>query len=84
MYTTYNFKTKKLLKEAVARFNEAASKPAEPGKPFPAPVTYYQPGPFGGNEITNGTIYVEGPHYPEPHKWYAQCEVKNGRIVKVK
>jgi hypothetical protein len=48
------------------------------------PVTYYQPGPFGGNEPQDGTIYVEGPHYPEPHLWYASCIVKGGVIVKVK
>ena len=32
----------------------------------------------------NGWGTVSGPHYPEPHKWYAQVEVKDGRIVKVK
>lgn len=69
MYTTINFKTKKQLKEAVAS-----------GKH----VTYYQPGPFGGNEPLDGTIYVEGPHYPEPHRWYAECKVKDGYIVSIK
>lgn len=69
MYTDFNFKTKKALREAVAA-----------GKR----VTYYQPGPFGGNEPRDGTIYVEGPHYPKPHTWYAQCKVKDGVIVKVK
>lgn len=69
MYTTINFKTKKALKEAVAEGKQ---------------ITYYQPGPFGGNEITDGTIYVEGPHYPEPHRWYAECKVANGVIVSVK
>jgi hypothetical protein len=74
MYTTANFKTKKQLKDAVA-FN------LETGI---GPVTYYQPGPFGGNEPTDGTIFLEGPHYPEPHRWYAEAVVKNGKIVKVK
>ena len=69
MYTTTNFKTKKALKEAVANGEQ---------------VTYYQPGPFGGNEPQDGTFCVEGPHYPEPHKWYASCTAKNGVIVKVK
>jgi hypothetical protein len=45
-------------------------------------VTYYQPGL--GETPQNGTIYVEGPHYPKPHTWYATCEVKDGAIVKVK
>lgn len=69
MYTSRNFKTKKALKEAVAAGEQ---------------VSYYQPGPFGGNEPKNGTISVEGPHYPEPHRWYASCVVENGVIVKVK
>lgn len=69
MYTTTNFRTKKALKEAVANGTK---------------VTYYQPGPFGGNEPLDGTICVEGPHYPEPHIWYAECKVANGYIVSVK
>jgi hypothetical protein len=48
------------------------------------PVTYFQAGPFGGNEPADGTIYCEGPHYPEPHRWYAACTAKDGRIIKVK
>jgi hypothetical protein len=68
MYVEPNFKTKKALKEAV----NAGQR-----------VTYYQPGPFGGNEPKDGTIFCEGPHYPQPHSWYAKCEAKNGVIVKV-
>ena len=69
MYTTTNFKTKKALKEAV-----------EAGKA----VRYFQPGPFGGNEPREGTFCLEGPHYPEPHKWYATATAKDGLIIKVK
>jgi hypothetical protein len=69
MYTHENFKSKKALKEAVAA-----------GKK----VTYFQPGPFGGNEPLNGSFGLEGPHYPEPHKWYASAVAENGVIVKVK
>lgn len=69
MYTEKNYRTKKALKEDVA----AGVK-----------VSYYQPGPFGGNEPMNGTIYLEGPHYPEAHKWYASAVVKDGYIVSVK
>lgn len=32
----------------------------------------------------NGTEYVEGPHFPAAHKFYAQVIVKNGLVVKVK
>jgi hypothetical protein len=37
-----------------------------------------------GSPVENGTEYVEGPHYPEPHRWYAAVEVRNGLVVKVK
>ena len=69
MYTNTNFQTKKALKEAVARGEK---------------VEFYQPGPFGGNEPKDGSICIEGPHYPEPHRWYASCVVKDGFITKVK
>lgn len=45
-------------------------------------VTYFQPGL--GDTPLNGTIFLEGPHYPEPHRWYAEATVKDGKIVKVK
>lgn len=37
-----------------------------------------------GSPKVNGWETVEGPHYPKPHKWYAQVEMKNGLVVKVK
>lgn len=45
-------------------------------------VTLYAPGL--GTPKTNGTEFVEGPHYPQPHKWYAQVEMKDGKVIKVK
>ena len=69
MYTHKNYRTKKALRDDVANG---------------AMVTYFQPGPFGGNETQDGIIYLEGPHYPEAHKWYAQATVANGVVVKVK
>lgn len=69
MYTTINFKTKKALKDALATGRK---------------LTYYQTGPFGGDEPQNGTVFLEGPHYPEPHRWYAVATVKDGLIVSVK
>lgn len=41
----------------------------------------FSPGPFPSK--TDGTEYVEGPHYPKPHRWYAAVEVKDGYVVKV-
>lgn len=31
----------------------------------------------------DGTEFIEGPHYPEPHRFYAQVKVQSGVIVKV-
>lgn len=82
MYTNRNFKTKKEFKQAVeARVAHLADPQNTPHAPA---VTYYQPGPFGGNEPRDGTLTFEGPHYPQPHKWYAQAVAKDGEIVKVK
>lgn len=44
-------------------------------------VEVYSPGPFPAKR--EGTEFVEGPHYPEPHKWYAKVEVVNGLVTKV-
>lgn len=69
MYTSVNFQTKKALKAAVARGEE---------------ITVYQPGPFGGNEPTEGRVSLEGPWYPQPHRWYAQGTLEGGVLVRVK
>lgn len=66
-YTVKNFPTAKAMKAAV-----------KSGQP----VQVYQPGPFGGS-IEDGVEYLEGPHYPRPHTWYAKVEVKGGIITKV-
>lgn len=45
-------------------------------------VRVFSPGPFPAKQ--NGSESVEGPHYPQPHRWYASVEVKDGEVVKVK
>lgn len=67
MYTEFNFRTKKALKDAV----KAGQK-----------IRVYQPGPFPGER--NGSVCIEGPHYPEPHKWYANAIIQDCIIVSVK
>lgn len=37
-----------------------------------------------GEPVQNGIEYISGPYYPAPHSFYAQVEVKDGRVVKVK
>lgn len=45
-------------------------------------ITLFAPGL--GAPKADGTEYVEGPHYPQPHRWYAQVEMKGGYVVKVR
>ena len=68
-YTVTNYKSKKALKEDILAGKQ---------------VRCYQPGL--GPDLTNftGRVFLEGPHYPEPHRWYAEAELKDGVVVKVK
>jgi hypothetical protein len=45
-------------------------------------IGVYSPGPFPC--VTEGTVSLEGPHYPKPHTWYATAVVKGGYIESVK
>jgi hypothetical protein len=67
-YTYTDFKTKKELKEAVAKGKKMG--------------IYNPSGMF--QEPNNGKVVIEGPHYPKPHRWYAEAEIKDGIIIKVK
>ena len=73
MYSEINYRTKKALKEAVKSGVQ---------------VGVFQPNDmFGNTEKYNKgewSITLEGPHYPEPHTWYAQVEIKDGIITKVR
>ena len=77
-YTRINFKTKKELKEHLANY-----KASQDGGPWYGAVRCYNPGL--GPDLSNftGKVYLEGPHYPQPHKWYAQGEMVDGILVKV-
>lgn len=70
MYVLPNYKTKRQLREAVAAGHH---------------VTAYQPNLLPGvAEQRDGWVSVEGPHYPEPHRWYARVLLEGGKVVKVK
>ena len=45
-------------------------------------VEVFAPG-FGAPQ-RDGKEYVEGPHYPVPHRWYAELLMRDGKIIKVK
>jgi hypothetical protein len=67
-YVVGNPKTKKLLKEWIKSDKD---------------VQVFQPGRFGG-DLLNGSVALEGPQYPEAHRWYAEGTLKDGRLIKVK
>jgi hypothetical protein len=73
MYTTINYPTKKALKDALAAG---------------ARVGVWQPNDmFGaGDKVQQGahSVYLEGPHYPKPHKWYATATAVDGIVTSVK
>ena len=68
MYTVTNFRTKKALKDALIAGQR---------------VEVYQPNGdiFGRAPQTEGRVAIEGPHYPEPHRWYAEAIIAGGVIV---
>jgi hypothetical protein len=70
MYTSKDFKTKKAFKEAIAA-----------GKK----ITVYQPNSdlTGAVVPQNGKVAIEGPHWPQPHTWYATATLKGGYVIKV-
>ena len=68
-YVYPNYLTKKALKEGVKAGAE---------------VICRENTPYGQERIFDGEAYVEGPHYPKPHRWYAKVWVRNGSVVKVK
>ena len=63
-----NYRSKKELKLAVASGVQVETYQA--GGMFPA--------------TRDGAVSLEGPHYPEPHRWYAEAVVKDGIVVSVK
>jgi len=44
--------------------------------------TVFQPGL--GTVPYNGTVSLEGPHYPKAHTWYGTGTMKDGVLVTVK
>ena len=73
MYTETNFKSKKALKEAIAKGDK---------------VRVYQPNDMFGvtSKVAIGEhqVSLEGPHYPEAHRWYGTGKVVDGILIGVK
>lgn len=67
-YVRPNFTTKKQLKEALSAGRH---------------VHVFQPANTG-DIPSNGEVDLEGPHYPQPHTWYATGIMENGKLVRIK
>lgn len=65
-YVSPNYRTKKALKDAI----KAGER-----------VTVFQPGGLFPLTVHDGRVSIEGPHYPEPHRWYANVEVNQDHVV---
>lgn len=68
-YVSPNFPTKAALKRAVKAGDR---------------VTVFQPNAdVTGFDmpVHDGRVSVEGPHYPEPHRWYGTVEVNADNVV---
>ena len=68
-YTEVDFKTIKAVKEGIAKegFN----------------VRCYNPGLGGDLSNHTGSVTLEGPHYPKPHKWYGSGMMENGILISI-
>jgi hypothetical protein len=77
MYSSVNYKSKKALKEALETRKRVVGESSDI-----AGIGCFQPGPFGP-DVPDGWHTCEGPHYPEPHRWYARVRVLGGLIVEI-
>ncbi len=65
MYTDYNFRSKRALKQAIKEGQY---------------IRVYSPS--GLFPVNDGPAVIEGPQYPEPHKFYARVHIVDGVIDK--
>ena len=68
MYIDGNPRTKKAVKELMSQ-GLTKDMIFQPGLGPPCPL--------------DGVVFVEGPHYPEAHRWYAKLILKGGMVVKI-
>ena len=71
VYAATNFRTKKALREAIERGERIGLKPTNRYEAAEA------------SKIGAYETHIEGPWFPEPHRWYAKVAIENGAIVRV-
>ncbi len=68
MYTVENYRSKAAIKRALAIGEKIAT---------------YQPGGMFEAK-TDGVVSLEGPHFPEAHRWYAEATIADGIILTIR
>ncbi len=69
-YTRKDYPSKIAIKRAIAAGEQIAC---------------WQPGPFSdGNDLPDGSVFLEGPHYPKPHCWCGKGKIEGGVLVSIK
>jgi hypothetical protein len=69
MYTVKNYQTKK---ELVADYLSGKK------------IETFQPGGYFTAGPQSGEAVIEGPHYPQPHRFYVGVTLRDGIIVAIK
>jgi len=67
-YLYPNLKSKKAYKDAIAKGQT---------------IMAQENTPWGNKPIDSGRAVFEGPHYPQPHRFYGTAIVENGKVVKI-
>lgn len=67
MYLSENFKSKAAAKRALADGQV---------------IRLVSNSPYDGTN-PNGKVHIEGPWYPEPHKWWGVATAVNGTVIKI-
>lgn len=83
-YVVHDYASKRLLKADVDALRATLA-----GVPSDIPVATLRrrltiaPTAVSGGDPRNGEAFLEGPHYPKPHRWYAKVQVTDGVVTKV-
>ena len=46
-------------------------------------ITCMENTPHGQDKVFSGSATIEGPHYPQPHRWYGRAEIVDGFVVRL-
>jgi len=83
-YVQYDFPTKAALRRAVQALTDPQVTLSQADRDvLTRRLTITPTAVIPHAEPTDGTAFLEGPHYPKPHTWYAKVQLRNSVVVKV-